>query len=559
MLTLRQILNAAWVRAKPLFDNFSLIQAAFNDLQAQFDASLTPPGGSEVTNARDYATVLRNRLRGASKAQGNVIIDGGAVTAQAVPNMTVHIATGSALVDGVYCSWAAADTAAITAPSANPRYDIVVVNSDNTITVITGTEAALPVYPTIASSQRPLYAIPLIVGQTTITTASLIDLRRNTKSNGLYNAIEIYNQDDFEFYFGDGTETGTGLTQGGFVYDKPAAVVNVTVPANAIINFFKCSSGGTIDSTYGIQKYLLSSSTAIYLSNNVHIFGDDEVIISGGSSSIIFNTLSPANTSVSGVTNNFGGDIFSFTVADSSSFSTDDVIVHDADNMIYRIRAITDSTTIRVWSQISGATSGNIYKCVKNINIEKIIIKGRLSLNYCFNGNFDCTITNNSAGVVGGPVYKSNFTNIFACRYPVLGGTYIVSGLHYCKALIDSCDGGNSVVTLCTHSEIEIKNSTGLTDIFDQCDYCNLIARHCHTYGTNPGNDIFGSCDYCTIKGYQCTGGAYTVISCASCESIWIDSGTINSSSLGGIRLVEDTDAAPAGTYSQLTSGGYAN
>jgi len=62
----------------------------------------TPPAGSEVTNARDYATVLRDRLREAGKLNFNKVVYGLEVTEQTVPDMTVKISAGYASVNGVF-------------------------------------------------------------------------------------------------------------------------------------------------------------------------------------------------------------------------------------------------------------------------------------------------------------------------------------------------------------------------------------------------------------------------------------------------------------------------
>lgn len=166
-VTVNRINYQSQLRSKPVDDNFVNIASAVNNLQDQLDTSLTPPAGSEVTNARDYASVLRDRLRGASKITGNALISGGAVTQQASPNMTVIIEAGSAIVDGIYCEWTQANSPTITAPISDTRLDYIVINSDNTKSVITGTPSATPVFPSVASTQIIIGA--LVVKSTTIT------------------------------------------------------------------------------------------------------------------------------------------------------------------------------------------------------------------------------------------------------------------------------------------------------------------------------------------------------------------------------------------------------
>ncbi len=148
-INLNRTLFQSAERSKPIRENEVAIENALNDQQAQIDAIITPASGSETVNARDYHTVLRDRLRSASKAQGNVIVTGGVVAEQTVPDMTVSVTAGEALVNGVACKWVLQNSGTITAPSVNPRFDVVVVNSDNTISIVAGLESTTPVLPDI--------------------------------------------------------------------------------------------------------------------------------------------------------------------------------------------------------------------------------------------------------------------------------------------------------------------------------------------------------------------------------------------------------------------------
>lgn len=165
------------VRSSPVDENWVDIENGVNDLQTQIDGINTPASGSEVSNARDYHPSLRNRLRSASTGQGNIIITGGETTEQGTPDMTVAVAAGEAIVSGVACDWTAQNSGTITAPTTNPRYDVVVINSDNSLSIVQGSEAASPVYPSIASTQRPLAILTLVVSQTSITTSDIDDWR----------------------------------------------------------------------------------------------------------------------------------------------------------------------------------------------------------------------------------------------------------------------------------------------------------------------------------------------------------------------------------------------
>ena len=164
-------------RSKPVRDNFTDIQNKINEQDASISALSTASSGAEVVDARDYHTDLKDRLQSASKGQGNIIISGGEVAEQGTPNMTVAVAAGEAIVNGTACKWAGANSGTITAPTTHPRYDVVVINSDNTLSIVEGTEAASPAYPDIAATQRPLAILTLVVSQTTIETADIADWR----------------------------------------------------------------------------------------------------------------------------------------------------------------------------------------------------------------------------------------------------------------------------------------------------------------------------------------------------------------------------------------------
>lgn len=165
---LNQITFQSSLRSKPVRENFTDTENALNDLQSQINALATPPAGTEVTNARDNHTVLRDRLRSESMINGNVLISGGVVSDQTVPDMTVHIAAGEAIVDGVACKWAAQDSGTITAPVSNTRLDYVVVNSDNSISIVAGTPGASPVFPAVASSQLVVAALVVKAATTSL-------------------------------------------------------------------------------------------------------------------------------------------------------------------------------------------------------------------------------------------------------------------------------------------------------------------------------------------------------------------------------------------------------
>jgi hypothetical protein len=96
------------------------------------------------------------------------------VVAQGTPGMTVRVTAGSAIASGMPASLAAYyDTAAIVAPSANPRKDVVEIGVNpktgaSEILVVTGVEGAVPVAPSVTTGYYKLAEVYCRVGMTSI-------------------------------------------------------------------------------------------------------------------------------------------------------------------------------------------------------------------------------------------------------------------------------------------------------------------------------------------------------------------------------------------------------
>lgn len=186
-LQLRQIEFHSDLVSKPVRDNFTDTENAINNLQDQIDLLTTTPGGTEVTNARDYHTVLRDRLRSDSLARGNIVVTGGVVTQHAgTPNMTVDITAGEAVVGGIAVKWSAQTSGTITAP-ATGRYDVVVINSDSSISILSGNDSADKVLPDVSSTQKAVAVITLSSATTSITNSLIRDCsEQGVHANGHY-------------------------------------------------------------------------------------------------------------------------------------------------------------------------------------------------------------------------------------------------------------------------------------------------------------------------------------------------------------------------------------
>jgi len=91
------------------------------------------------------------------------------VKAETTPDMSVVISAGQGIVDG-HAVYKDSDTnsSTITAPTGNPRYDIVTIDKNNDIYIYNGVEAASPAIPPTPANQIKLANIYHRVGSTSI-------------------------------------------------------------------------------------------------------------------------------------------------------------------------------------------------------------------------------------------------------------------------------------------------------------------------------------------------------------------------------------------------------
>ena len=90
------------------------------------------------------------------------------VVSQDPPDMTVRITSGVAIINSVQVRYTGGDSPTITAPSANPRIDLIVLKEDGTIEVIGGTENASPTHPLYPADKLVLAEVYLRTGMTEI-------------------------------------------------------------------------------------------------------------------------------------------------------------------------------------------------------------------------------------------------------------------------------------------------------------------------------------------------------------------------------------------------------
>jgi hypothetical protein len=156
--------------------NYENLKNKVNEVIDDLAAVSIGTTNAETTAARPYHANLKARLDNITSGLPNFRATTTALVTESTPNaMTVEIAADSGQINGISVNWSAATSGTITAPSVNPRIDIVVANSDNTITIVTGAEAATPVIPAIATTQLALARIDLTTSTTVITNSEIIN------------------------------------------------------------------------------------------------------------------------------------------------------------------------------------------------------------------------------------------------------------------------------------------------------------------------------------------------------------------------------------------------
>jgi hypothetical protein len=105
------------------------------------------------------------------------VVSGCAVTAQGSPDMTLAVAAGVAMVNGVMVAVTSGNVTITTANATNPRFDLVVVDNAGAKSVTAGTAAANPAFPAIPSNSVVLAAVYVPANDTAIGSTQIVDKR----------------------------------------------------------------------------------------------------------------------------------------------------------------------------------------------------------------------------------------------------------------------------------------------------------------------------------------------------------------------------------------------
>ena len=139
---------------------------------------------SEITAGQTGRIDQYNKLRDEAKASSYLL-----AYEQDTPDLTLKVSPGNVYFGSTLVEFAGGNSPSFTAPSVNPRIDILVINIDNEIEIVQGTENTEPEPPNIPVDVRPIAQIYNRVGQTTI-------LNEDDSSNG-------YIQKDLRQFFID--------------------------------------------------------------------------------------------------------------------------------------------------------------------------------------------------------------------------------------------------------------------------------------------------------------------------------------------------------------------
>jgi hypothetical protein len=108
---------------------------------------------------------------------GMGVVSGCAVTAQASPDMTLAVASGSVKIGSTVASVSAGNVTITAAHATLARFDLVVVNDSGTKSVTAGTASSNPSFPAIPASSVVLAAVYVPAADTTIESNHITDKR----------------------------------------------------------------------------------------------------------------------------------------------------------------------------------------------------------------------------------------------------------------------------------------------------------------------------------------------------------------------------------------------
>ena len=187
-------------------------------------------------------------------------------------DMTVKVAAGAVQTGPTRTAVAIQTTAALSAPAANPRYDLLVIDEKTgAIAVVTGAEAATPADPAIPAGKIVKARVRMVVGMSAITDADIDDLRTAHVSETGYSTVASAETPDIwsggETINYTGTVTCTGFPAAPFPGAKRTLLIasygaKFTLGANMTMDGF--SSGYTYNCYAGMIVEVVALTTTTF-------------------------------------------------------------------------------------------------------------------------------------------------------------------------------------------------------------------------------------------------------------------------------------------------------
>lgn len=139
------------------------------------DAGSEPPGGSAKYTVgeqpiAEYDNWFNKAATDDINALNRRIFDALYPEQQTTPDMTLKINSAKVYFDETPLIFGGGNTPTMTAPTTNPRIDLIVINSAGTLSVIQGSEAASPSPPAYPTDKMPICEVYHRVGETNIKT-----------------------------------------------------------------------------------------------------------------------------------------------------------------------------------------------------------------------------------------------------------------------------------------------------------------------------------------------------------------------------------------------------
>ena len=121
---------------------------------------------SKVTSGNQILAKEYNDLRDDATIAGNLLAH-----EQATPDLTLKVETGVYYIDDSRKSFAGGNSPAFAAPSANPRIDLLVINTAGALSIVQGVENASPSPPADPTDKLVICEVFNRVGETKILDA----------------------------------------------------------------------------------------------------------------------------------------------------------------------------------------------------------------------------------------------------------------------------------------------------------------------------------------------------------------------------------------------------